>query len=132
MSQILMIMIRDGLQMPSGFVAESPKRCLIYCKVPDDWVEGEIPASSDLWLGGTKLKADKLELLLETLYGRTWRSGNEDGSQYVVLNFGMRVRNPLESWEPPAFGEEQQQKYLFFYYAVDTNGQFATVAPNAL
>jgi hypothetical protein len=127
MSRILMIMLQDGLQTSSGFVAQAPRPCLIYCKVPDDWVEGDIEASSELWLKGPTLKADKLEHLFETLYGKTWRYGNSDGSQYVVLRVGARLLNPRREMPPP--DEEESKRYQLFYYAVGEDDQFHRASP---
>ena len=126
MNRILMIMLRDGLRMPSGFVAEAPKNCLIYCKVPAEWVEGDIPESDDLWLKGPELKSDKLELFFESLYGKTWRYGNSDGSQYVVLGIGARLLNPSQEWKAM---DDSTSDFILFHYVVDADGQFKSVSP---
>src|SRR5436190_18419299 len=84
MSQIVMLLIRDGLQMPSGTVRDATYSNLLYCKVPNDWIQVHLPSSDDLWLKGPALTDDKLELVLAQLYGASWRNGNSDGSRYVV------------------------------------------------
>jgi hypothetical protein len=133
MNRVLMMILSDGLRLPSGFVAESPHRCLIYCKVPDTWVEGEVAEATDLWLKGPSLMPDKLELLLEALYGTTWRRGNSDGSQYVVQGMGARLLNPSREAEKPWQHDDPNNKQLrFFHYVVGTDGQFKLVSPAEL
>lgn len=133
MSHYFVMMLRDGLMMPSGFVAESPYRCLIYCMVPEDWVGGEIPESDELWIKGPELKPDKLELLFEALYGKTWRSGNSDGSQYVVGTVSSRLLNPLRADEKPwQYDNPENKQYKYFYYAVSTQGEFKMALPSQL
>lgn len=133
MSQTFMILLSDGLQMPSGFVADAPQRCLIYCRVPDDWVEGEAPESDGLWLAGPVLAAEKQELLLEKLYGAGWRSGNSDGSRYVVRGIGMRLLNPRKPEERPwQLDDPSNPDLRYFHYAADEMGQLQAVAPTDL
>src|SRR5215467_2041345 len=128
MNQVLMILLSDGLRLPSGMVADSPYRCLIYCKVPDEWVEGDIPESTELWLKGLSLKPDKLEGLLEQLYGVAWRSGNSDGSQYVVRGLGARLLNPLRDGEKPwQLDDPNNKQFRFFHYVADGDRRFKLV-----
>src|SRR3954468_1617310 len=101
-----MILLSDGLRQPSGSLAEAPYRHLIYCRVPEDWVEGEVPASDDLWLKGPALRAEKLDTLLDTFYGAGWRNGNSDGSCYEVLGIGSRLLNPARAAERPWEGDD--------------------------
>jgi hypothetical protein len=133
MSQILLMLLSDGLSLPSGFVAESSYRCLIYCKVPEDWLEGDVPESTDMWLKGPSLKSDKLERLFEALYGKTWRSGNADGSQYVVRASGVRVLNPLrESEKPWQYDNPNSKEFRYFHFVTDADEQFKLVSPAEL
>lgn len=128
-----MMLLTDGLRLPSGFVAASPTRCLIYCKVPDDWLEGSIPASVELWLKGQTLNPDKLEGLLEGMYGKTWRGGNMDGSQYVCEVGGTRLLNPLREGETPWLQDDpNDNRYRCFYFIADPDGQFRAVTPAEL
>lgn len=132
-SRILMILLSDGLRLPSGFVATSPYRCLAYCKVPGDWLEGDIAESDELWLKGSSLKSDKLEGLYEGLYGKTWRSGNSDGSQYVVEVGGARLLNPLREGEKPwQHDDPNDKRYRYFYFDAERDGQFKPVSPAEL
>lgn len=133
MSHILMILLSDGLRQPSGALAEAPYRQLIYCRVPEDWVEGEIPASDDLWLKGPTLREEKLELLLEAFYGAGWRRGNSDGSRYEVLGLGTRLLNPAMASERPWEGGDSRNETLRYqHYAVNAEGQLKRVLPSGL
>lgn len=132
-SRVLMLMLGDGLRLPSGFVAESPYRCLVYCKVPGDWLEGDAPESDELWLNGVSLRPDKVERLFEGLYGETWRGGNSDGSQYVVEVGGTRLLNPLREAERPWEQDDPDDERLrYFYFAAERDGQFRPVSPAEL
>ncbi|HJR08558.1 MAG TPA: hypothetical protein VJ842_14965 [Pyrinomonadaceae bacterium] len=131
--RILMVLLSDGLRLPSGFVAESPYRCLVYCKVPGEWLEGDTPESDELWLKGVSLRPDKFEGLFEGLYGRTWRGGNSDGSQYVVEVGGARLLNPLREGERPWEQDDLNDKrFRYFYFAAERDGQFKPVTPSEL
>ncbi|HEY9401705.1 MAG TPA: hypothetical protein VIQ24_03350 [Pyrinomonadaceae bacterium] len=132
-SRILMVMLADGLRLPSGFVAESPYRCLVYCKVPGNWLEGDTPESDELWLKGVSLRPDKLEGLFEGMYGETWRGGNSDNSQYVVEVGGARLLNPRREAERPWEQDDPGDKRLrYFYFAAEPGGQFKPVSPAEL
>ncbi len=39
MKIVAQILIKDGLSLPSGFVAKSPKKCVIFCRMPIDWTD---------------------------------------------------------------------------------------------
>ena len=133
MSQVVMIMLQDGLQQPSGAVAKAPYYHLIYCRVPDNWIEGEIPESDDLWLKGPVLFADKQESLLDALYGAGWRGGNSDGSQYVVIGSGTRLLNPgIESARPWLSDNIGDRSIRFSHYVGTAEGNFRRVLPSGL
>lgn len=132
-SRILMVMLADGLRLPSGFVAQSPHRCLVYCKVPQDWLEGDAPESDELWLNGMRLRPDKVERLFEGMYGKAWRGGNSDGSQYVVEVGGARLLNPLREGERPWEQDDPNDERLrYFYFAAERDGDFKPVSPTEL
>ena len=63
---------QDGLSFPSGNIAAAAYRCVVYCRVPADWVESG------------SFNKDVLEAVFEMIYGDSWRHGNSDGSRYVV------------------------------------------------
>jgi hypothetical protein len=48
----------------------------------------EVP---DAWVAGGTLTPDAFERIYAHLYGATWKSGNGDGSQYVVLESTAKV-----------------------------------------
>ena len=86
--------------------AEAPLR-LMRIDMHDALAVGEIvsPASYNLilyvrapasWLNGDTLNSQAKETVLAHLYGPNWRSGNEDGSAYVVLEYRCR---PMTSTE---------------------------------
>lgn len=132
-SRILMILLSDGLRLPSGFVAESPYRCLTYCKVPGDWLDGFVPESDELWIKGVSLKPDKLERLYEGLYGKTWRGGNSDGSQYVVTVGGALLLNPARERERPwQHDDPNDKRFRYFYFVAGADGQLNPISPTEL
>src|SRR5258708_3851031 len=58
-------------------------------RVPDDWLhEGS-------------LIPERREKVLEYMYGATWRSGNDDGSKYVVLKMEEHKLPDTEIAERP-------------------------------
>ena len=97
-----MVMLKDGLQTASGFLAEADYYCLIYCRVPDEWVTGEIPESSEMWLKGFSL-AESMSLEGDHLWSPIGWRGQADLTEVkgkklqlrFVLNkakvFGYRV-----------------------------------------
>lgn len=129
MSRIFLVILSDGLGLPTGFVAEASYQCLIYCKVPDDWVEGDIPESTEMWLQGPSLKPDKLERLFEALYGKQWRWGNEDGSRYVVTALAVRLINPVRIPERPwQHDDPTDKRFQYFHFAGDADGEFKPIS----
>jgi hypothetical protein len=132
-SRILMVLLNDGLRLPSGFVAEASYRCLTYCKVPGEWLLGDIPESDELWLNGPSLRPDKFEGLFEGMYGKTWRSGNSDGSQYVIEVGGARLLNPLREGERPwEHDDPNDKRFRYFYFTAEHDGQFKPISPTEL
>lgn len=123
-----MLMVKDALQTASGFVAPADYFCLVYCRVPDDWVTGEISESSEMWLKGAALQEDKLEQLYRQLYGADWRNGNEDGSQYVVLSVGTRLLNPTVTDKPWELDEPDDKRFRYFYYVADADRKWQMVS----
>ena len=131
-SRTLMVMLSDGLRVASGFVSEASYRCLVYCRVPETWVEGELPDSDDLWLTGPGLTPAGLEALFRKMYGDAWKEGNDDGSQYVVLSTGARLLNPRRSEETPWRDDDPNDKrFRFFYFVAGVDGRFASVKREA-
>ncbi len=114
------ILIKDGLMLPSGFVAKSPKKCVIFCRMPFDWTENG------------KIKWDKCDLFFEELYGKNWQSGNEDGSKYVVEGVASRILTPEEEADPPWKRLVDNEEYLFWHYIVSDDGKLQKVSASEL
>lgn len=115
MKTAVQVTLKDGLRFPSGFIAQASYSCIIFCRVPADWLEGSV------------LKADKLEEIFETLYGESWRQGNEDGSQYVVLSAESRVLTPAEEQSVIWQGLSNDRESHYWFYHVLDNGEFKQV-----
>jgi hypothetical protein len=131
-TRTLMVMLSDGLRVASGFVSEASYRCLVYCRVPEDWVEGDLPSSGELWLKGPTLTSAGIETLFRKMYGDTWREGNADGSQYVVLSTGARLLNPSRSDETPWRDDDSNDKqFRYFFFVAGADGRFASVKREA-
>ena len=116
MQKIVRVELQDGLGFPSGVVSPASYTCVLYYRLPESWV------NSDL------LFADKREALLENMYGKTWRMGNEDGSYYVVLAFVERVLSPSEEAACAWLQNNPQDKdFKYWYYHVAEDGTFTDV-----
>ena len=72
LSEVVRVSFQDGLAFPSGQVTPSSHRCVVYCRMPANWLAAE------------QLSGSALEAIYEMLYGSDWRNGNSDGSRYVV------------------------------------------------
>ena len=105
--------IQDGLLLPSGFLAPAQYTCVIYLRVPE------------AWLSENDLVAEQKEAVLELLYGKTWRTGNEDGSRYHVLS--MTTANVSDDdvaariW---LYHQADDRRYQYWYYHATDSGQF--------
>jgi hypothetical protein len=117
---VAQILIIDGLGFPSGFVAKSPKKCVIFCRMPIDWTENG------------KVKWEKYDLFFEELYGKNWQFGNEDGSRYVVEKVNSRILSPEENARQPWKTMANNDEYLFWHYAVSDDGELLKVSPSEL
>ena len=111
MDQIVKITLNDGLMLPSGFVSPATYVCNIFCKVPAEWT------------GDNALKTEHEEAVLEYLYGKKFRDGNEDGSRYVYRNFRSQVLTPAEvesgEWRTATNTKEQH----FWHCVATPNGE---------
>ena len=128
-----MLMIRDGLQFPSGQRAEAPHWNLLYCKVPNGWIQGDLSSTDDLWLNRPPLIPERLEQVFAALYGASWRSGNSDGSRYVILAQGMRVLNPARAAEQPWLQDDLKRRDMrYYYFIVGDDGTVKRALPSML
>jgi hypothetical protein len=112
MSKIIRVEIRDGLMLPSGFIARASYTCLLYLRVPEAWWEGDelLPSSE--------------EAILECLYGKTWRQGNEDGSRYHVFSLATTILTPPEIAERIWLHHQPDDRsHQYWYYHVLNDGQ---------
>jgi hypothetical protein len=39
MSQAIRVIIKDGLGFTSGFISQASYSCVLYLRVPDDWLQ---------------------------------------------------------------------------------------------
>lgn len=111
MDTIVQITLKDGLMFPSGFTALAAYSCIIFCRVPPEWLDGD------------KLEATKLEAVFEKLYGENWRAGNVDGSRYVVQNVESRVLTPAEEQTSSWRAASNNREYHYWFYHVSAAGE---------
>jgi hypothetical protein len=115
MSKTVRVTLKDGLGFQSGFISPASYACVLYYRVPESWLDGD------------QLLPEKREAMLENMYGKTWRSGNDDGSYYVVMNLEAQV---LSAEDEQARGWLQHQSnepdFKYWYYHITDDGQFQT------
>lgn len=105
--ETLIVQIKDGLGFASGFVKESGATHHSFCRVPADWVEGG------------QLKPAQLEKIYAQFFGANWRSGNSDGSHYVLLDSYTQILPP-ESIKTTQFaGTVDAGNNQFRFYVTD-------------
>lgn len=111
----LILTITDGLMFESGNVSKSSYNCNFFCWIPREWTE-------DL-----QLKNEYLEKLYEQFYGANWRSGNSDGSHYVVLEANSSVISPerMQGTDWSVVQNNELNKYWF--YIGETGGTYRNV-----
>ncbi len=115
--ETVIVVVKDGLMLPSGFVKQATYDCVFYCRVPPSWTEGG------------DLKAAYLEKIYEKVYGATWRAGNDDGSRYVVQKSYSNVVKPEAMKNVDWTGSPNSEKEHFFYYIAGENGEVRNVTP---
>lgn len=116
MNPVVQITLKDGLMLPSGFIAPASYSCVIYCRVSPGSLEGD------------QAKRTTLELVLEKLYGVQWRAGNEDGSRYVIQVIAVRVLTQAEEQTAPWRGLGNNQEYHYWFYHESPSGDLENVA----
>jgi hypothetical protein len=115
MKRVVQITLKDGLMFPTSFIARAPYACVIFCRVPPDWLDGD------------QLRMEKLETVYEALYGKVWRAGNDDGSQYVVLRVEVRMLTAAEEQAAAWRGVGNSDAYQYWFYQVTTAGELQPV-----
>ncbi len=107
--ETLVVTVKDGLALPSGFISQASYACNFFCRVPESWIQGDT------------LKSDHLEKIYEQVYGQNWRMGNDDGSRYVVLDSSVKILAPDEvktgKWSEIA---NTNENHFWFYIAGET------------
>lgn len=116
-AETVIVVVKDGLMLPSGFVKNSSYDCVFYCRVPSSWTENG------------DLKESYLEKIYKKVYGATWRAGNNDGSQYVVEKSYSNVIKPEAMKNVDWTGSPNSEKEHFFYYIGSENGEVKSVTP---
>lgn len=104
MTRVVRINLRDGLAFPDGFLAPAPYACVLFCRVPPEWLDGE------------ELRSENLEAIYETMYGPQWREGNEDGSQYVVRSLQTHVLTTDEEDSAPWRDVSNDNECQYWFY----------------
>lgn len=112
----LILTITDGLSLPSGFVKQSTYNCNFFCWLPRDW-------TADF-----QLKPEYLEKLYEQFYGVSWRSGNSDGSRYVVSEANSAVISPERVQTTKWNLVENSEFNRYWFYVGEENGTFKKVS----
>jgi hypothetical protein len=116
MSKTIRVELKDGLGFSSGFVSPASYTCMMYYRLPENWLEGEA------------LLSDKKEAMLEEMYGRRWRLGNDDGSYYAVFSFIEHVLSAQEEGERPWLQHQSTDAgFQYWYYHISEDGQFMKV-----
>ena len=115
MNRVVEITLKDGLMLPSGFVAPAAYSCVIFCRVAPDWIDGD------------QVQAAKLETVFENLYGEGWRAGNDDGSRYVVREVKARVLTEEEEQTAPWQGASNNSEYHYWFFHVSATGELQKV-----
>jgi hypothetical protein len=116
MQKTVRVELKDGLGFPSGFISPASYTCVMYYRLPESWLDGEA------------LFDDRKEAMLEEMYGRSWRMGNEDGSYYAVFSFAAEVLS-VEQEEARQWLQHQtgDQGFQYWYYHLSEDGRFSKV-----
>ena len=122
MSRVVRIELRDALAFPaSGVVSPAPYVCVVFARVPESWLDGDT------------LPADRVETFLGQMYGKAWRNGNDDGSQYVVLDLRLAVLASHEERQRPWLGADSADGiHKFWFWRVAADGRIEGVKPAEL
>jgi hypothetical protein len=96
------------------FNADRGKTLTSWYRLPDDWTRDGA------------LLPDRLEQLLRYRYGDAWRSGNGDGSRFVILKLDTHELTSSEVAQRP------WERVREACYAVDADGEISGVDPSSL
>ena len=120
MNRIVQLTLKDALMFPSGGISPATYACVIFLRVPPDW------------LAGQQLKPEGFEKVFEKMYGPTWRQGNSDGSRYHVMSQQARVLTPEEEAAAPWREVVKSQDFQYWFYRVDPAGELEQAEASAL
>lgn len=109
--QLMRIEMHDALAVGET-VSPASYNLLIYVRVPRSWLDGEA------------INDQGKEKILAHLYGPNWRSGNDDGSWYVVLDYHCRPMTPAEE----ADGAWRKTDHSWYYH-VNSSGALEQDTP---
>ncbi len=115
MEKVVRLQLKDGLGFPSGFISPAEYDCVLYYRLPENW------------LAGDKLLPEKQEAMLENMYGKTWRSGNEDGSYYAVLELSAKVLSDAETEGRVWLSDPTSEDFKYWFYQVTDEGAFKSL-----
>lgn len=106
MTRVVQITLSDALMFPSGFLAPASYACVIFCRVPPGWIDGE------------GVRREGLEKIYEKMYGNNWREGNDDGSRYIVRSVEVRALSRADE-EQGVWREvkNDDNNHYWFYHA---------------
>lgn len=76
---VVRVSFQDALMFASGNVSPAANRCVVWCRVPANWLKQ----------GG--LDEAALEEVFELIYGQEWRRGSSDGSRYLVSDVRFEI-----------------------------------------
>lgn len=111
----LFVTISDGLSLSSGFVKKSTYNCTFFCWIPRAWTEE------------LQIKPEYLDKLYEQFYGAGWRSGNSDGSRYVVLEVNSAVMSPERVQGTDWSVVQNSELNRYWFYIGEANVTFKNV-----
>ena len=114
--ETVVINVKHGLMLPSGFVKEADYFCDCFCRVPPEWTDG-----------GDVTEAAR-QKLFETLFGKNWQAGNSDGSRYVVRRLNWKVFTPERAGGFDWNVVVDNDKSHFFFFIADENDELEKVS----
>jgi len=112
---VVRVSFQDGLAFPSGQVAPSSHRCVVYCRMPANW------------LANGQMSGSALEAIYEMLYGSDWRNGNSDGSRYVVRDARCELLDTASKETRPWLQAANDSAEHFWFARANPDGTVAQI-----
>jgi hypothetical protein len=85
-----------------------------WCRLPGDWV-----------VDGA-LREARRDCLVDHLYGPGWRTGNPDGSRYIILDMQEKLLSEREAEAKPWLSDRAN------FYVCEPDGTLSEVVPSRL